>query len=633
MPKDLTKYSDKQFRFLIENSSDAITMTDTQGLVQYVSPSVKRILGFSPKEMLGKTGFEFIYPEDRKGLLRRFKNIETLPGHPFNFECRAIHKKGGFRWLEIITTNLLSDPHVRAIVTNFRDITERKVIEERLSSSEARYKTILDQSPFSTQIFSKTGKTIYVNNAWEKLWGIRFEKLGSYNILKDKRLKDQGIDKYIKRGFAGRPTEIPAFRYPLETDIPDQDKQSYKWIQAYITPVFDENKKVIEVVLKQDDITEIRQAEKKLEENQQLLQAVMEGTSAAMTIKDQDGRYILVNRQFERIVSKKRAEIIGRKDSEVLPQVAFEQVRKNDLEVFRTGESIQVEESIPWSEGLRTYLTIKFPLYDANDKMYSVCSISTDITERKEHERRKDDFISIASHELKTPITTVVGFLQILRAEFAKGKSEHAEIYLAKMDDQLHRLTELINNLLDVSRMQSGKMSFKTERFDFDKFVVEIADDMQHFTHTHKIITDLGSGKKVNFDKYRMSQVVINLISNAIKYSPKADEIIVKTRDGDKHVTFSVEDFGIGINKKDVSKIFERFYQVSTTIRQSFSGLGLGLYISSEIIKKLGGRLQVESVKGKGSIFSFRLPISKSRQEIKELTARGSSVFYQEAKR
>ena len=232
----------------------------------------------------------------------------------------------------------------------------------------------------------------------------------------------------------------------------------------------------------------------------------------------------------------------------------------------------------------------------------------TDIARLVEFERRKDEFISSASHELKTPLATIKGFTQVLK-ELLK-KDMKALYYLSKLESQTDRITLLVNDLLDVSKIKSGKLDLRFEPFFINKLIKEVIEDMYAQSTKHKIIFKPNANIKVRADYFRLYQVFINIISNAVKYSPKADKIVVYVRDLGTKVEVVVEDFGIGIAEKNLEKIFEKFFQVENKIRPSFSGLGLGLHISEEIIKRHKGRIWVESEKGKGSQFKFVIPKS-----------------------
>lgn len=230
-------------------------------------------------------------------------------------------------------------------------------------------------------------------------------------------------------------------------------------------------------------------------------------------------------------------------------------------------------------------------------------------TEKEKVEGRKDEFISIASHELKTPVTTIKGYSQILAAYFSKVNNKLPLSYLHKIDEQVDRLTKLVNDLLDVSKIQSGKLELEKESFQVNKLIKDTIEAIQ-LGSRHKIIFqhDADADISIVADKHLIGQVITNLISNAIKYSPKADKVLVNLSSNAANVKISVQDFGIGIARKDFGRLFERFFRVNNKIRESFSGLGLGLFICSEIIKRHRGHIQISSIKGKGSTFTAVLP-------------------------
>jgi signal transduction histidine kinase len=223
----------------------------------------------------------------------------------------------------------------------------------------------------------------------------------------------------------------------------------------------------------------------------------------------------------------------------------------------------------------------------------------------------RDNFISIASHELKTPVTSLKVYAEVLHRQF-KQKGQHKEAqYMEKMGEQIDKLTMLIHDLLDVTRLQSGKLSLRREEIDLSKVVKEVVESMKPTVGSHTIVFKSTTNAIVNGDKDRLGQVVSNFLTNAIKYSPHADRINVTVSEDAKGVKVSVQDFGIGIAKQYQNKIFNRFYRVGAPREQTFPGLGMGLYICSEIIKRHGGEIMVESVHRKGSIFSFSIPFKQ----------------------
>ncbi len=238
-------------------------------------------------------------------------------------------------------------------------------------------------------------------------------------------------------------------------------------------------------------------------------------------------------------------------------------------------------------------------------------SLEAEIERRKTLERQKDEFIGIASHELKTPITSVKAYTQFLQKRFLKLNDKKSAELITKMNLQIDKLTKLISDLLDVTRIEEGKLQFREVRFDFNELVSEIIEEMQHTTNNHKIMKEFAKTKNINGDRDRIGQVITNLISNAIKYSPRSNKIIIKIILEKEYITLGVQDFGIGVSKEDQKKVFDRLHRVNGDGQQIYPGLGLGLYICAEIIKRHKGRIWVNSEKGKGSIFCFSLPIGR----------------------
>lgn len=261
--------------------------------------------------------------------------------------------------------------------------------------------------------------------------------------------------------------------------------------------------------------------------------------------------------------------------------------------------------------GQKTMLLNARTLRQGPDKTSLILLAIEDITERKQLEQQKDEFISIASHELKTPITSVKAYAQILGQRFKKANDFKSVELVGKMDAQLDKLTSLIGDLLDVTKIEAGRIQFNESTFDFNELVDETVEELQRTTEKHTISKELQPSITVTGDHDRLGQVINNFITNAIKYSPQADKIIVKTVIYKGNVILSVQDFGLGLTKKDQGRVFERFYRVSGSDQNTYPGLGLGLYISSEIIKRHKGRVWVAGKKINGSTFGFSLPIPK----------------------
>jgi len=225
---------------------------------------------------------------------------------------------------------------------------------------------------------------------------------------------------------------------------------------------------------------------------------------------------------------------------------------------------------------------------------------------------RKDDFLSIASHELKTPVTSLKAYAQLLQMDAKESGDNRKEMMFAKMDSQVDKLTVLINDLLDTSKMQNGKLVYNKAAFKLNDQVREIINEMQVTVTSHKIIFKEEAQLEVCADRDRIGQVVNNLLGNAIKYCPDCKKLIVSIEKIDEMAVCSLQDFGNGIIKEQQSKIFERFYRVTGKNLNTYPGLGLGLYIAKEIIDRHNGRIWFESEEGKGTTFYFSLPLAEN---------------------
>ncbi|MGM9476631.1 sensor histidine kinase [Pedobacter sp. GSP4] len=252
-----------------------------------------------------------------------------------------------------------------------------------------------------------------------------------------------------------------------------------------------------------------------------------------------------------------------------------------------------------------------YRIYEQNRKLNEVQEkLLEEIEFRKQAEHKKDEFISIASHELKTPLTSVKGYIQLLQRSLNRDDKTMAQNHLEKASIQLEKLNDLIVDLLDISKIESGKMKFNMQHFCADNMVNNAIEMLQQSNPDFKI-TKLGQTSQMVYgDEMRLEQVVINFITNAIKYAPGTNQVNVTINIKDEKLYVAVKDFGIGISKEQQQKIFDKFYRVEENSNR-FNGLGIGLYICSEIINRHGGKVGVNSVPNEGSEFYFIIPITE----------------------
>jgi len=249
---------------------------------------------------------------------------------------------------------------------------------------------------------------------------------------------------------------------------------------------------------------------------------------------------------------------------------------------------------------------------------------NTNIDAQKKGQEQRDEFISVASHELKTPLTSIKAFNQLLlRTEDpAKVKS-----YVQKVEVSTTKLERLINDMLDVSRITAGRLQFNKSTFSLNELLEECSENLQLSTITHQIVIEVNDTAIVHADRFRLEQVITNLIGNAIKYSPQADKIIIQLNIEKQGVIIAVKDYGIGIESSELEKLFDRYYR-SDNAAMRFGGLGLGLFISSEIIKAHRGTFWIESELGAGTTVFFRIPLNE--QKPKRITTTGALSYQDE---
>lgn len=362
------------------------------------------------------------------------------------------------------------------------------------------------------------------------------------------------------------------------------------------------------------------------------LEAIIQQLPVGVLITDSKGRLTQRNKRIDQILGTKLpiGFHIG-KDSLSNKKIYGKLIKPSESPLFqalKSGKPLVGKEFLYTNrKGKQLSLQVSAaPILNKKRKTIATASIISDITRQKELEHQKDDFLGIASHELKTPVTSIKAYEQVLQAQFSKKGDIKAVEQLQKMDTQVNKLTNLIGDLLDVTKIQSRKLEFHPNYFDFNELVNEIVEELK-LTTNHKLITKLNKTKTIYADRERVGQVITNLITNAIKYSPHSKNIYVKTATNNNTVTLCIKDFGVGIPKSKHNKVFEQFFRVSGPKNNTFPGLGLGLYISSEIIKREGGRIWVESSEGKGSSFYVSLPMKMAvlKQKNRAIASKNSS--------
>ncbi len=384
------------------------------------------------------------------------------------------------------------------------------------------------------------------------------------------------------------------------------------WGSGLVFPLFDEQKTILGFTKILRDLSEQKRAQRLIADARVYAEGIVETIREPLVVLQKDLRVISANPAFYHTFHVTKTETEGHYLYELgNGQWDIPELRAQLEEILvrnTTLSNYQIEQDFPIIGRKVMRLNARKLYREANHTEMIVLAIE-DITEHMSLERLKDEFLRTISHELKTPVTSVKGFAQLLLRRFTKQGDEQAVRMLTRMDAQLDRLTGLVNDLLDVSRIQVGKLALREDLFDLTELVQEVIEDIQATTSTHHLSLEGQGRPRVYGDRDRIEQVMINFLTNAIKYSPHADKVLVQLSTSKHEVMVSVQDFGMGMADVHQQRVFEQFYQANDLTETTRTGLGMGLYISNEIIKRHHGRMWVKSTKGEGSTFLFTLPL------------------------
>jgi two-component system, chemotaxis family, CheB/CheR fusion protein len=364
------------------------------------------------------------------------------------------------------------------------------------------------------------------------------------------------------------------------------------------------------ILLAFDDITLRREKEKEKVEKKKSedLEKILENIPQITAIASPDGSVTYFNQFFHDYSGMTFAEALNRGWETVMPEM-LDEAKKLWSHTIATGEDFNMELQLKRKSDnmYRWHLCRASAIRNDQGIITSWVGTATDFHDQKTKEQVKDEFISIASHELKTPLTTAKAYIQLLQLNMEEANGEDL-IYAQKANESIDKLNDLIAELLDVSKIQNGKLGLNITTFNFDEMLSDAIEGAHYGSPRFSFIKTGEIHHDVTADKERLQQVVINLLTNAVKYSPKTDKVFVNVVQEDGKVKVSIKDDGIGIRKDDLGKIFERYYRVEGRSIH-FQGLGIGLFISYEIIQRHNGKIWAESEVGKGSTFYFTVPI------------------------
>jgi len=367
------------------------------------------------------------------------------------------------------------------------------------------------------------------------------------------------------------------------------------------------------------------------------LQAIIENSPAAVTLRDLDGRYLLTNRRWMQVHDARHdapADAHSPSPADTPAPDAFDALTADDMAALARGEAVESEVVLAVDGQPLTFLSATFPLFDASGALYALGTIATNITDRKRFEEAiaaslaaqqaanvrleqlnhaQSDFLAVVSHEFRTPLTGIQGLSELMRDE--DFDPSEVQQFASDIYREAERLTRMITELLDLERMEAGHMKLYREEVHLGDVVADVVGRTRPTAPAHMLRSTVNAAvPPVSADRDKMTQVIVNLLSNAIKYAPDGGEIVVgvgeRLESGDRYAHLWVRDQGLGIPPEALETVFERYTRVPLSARRGIQGTGLGLPIVRQIVELHGGRVWVESEVGRGSTFHVLLPLA-----------------------
>lgn len=607
--------SERQFRNLVMQSPVAMgILLGKEWIVDVVNDALLKIWERSHEEVHGKKLLD-VFPEIQGQPFIGWMEQVFETGETFKQDEAVVYAEmppGNLveKYVQLSFTPLF-DAHqtVTGIIITANDITAQVKARKRVEENESYFRKMADNVPAIIFLWKSDGFCTYKNRQWFEYTGAKEEDARGFSWL-----------NYID--INSRPdvqqTLFNAIKNKTSLKVEFQLKRKdgkYRWFEKVVAPRFDDNGNIEGYIGTMTDIHERKLTEEQLKDAEERLRLAAEATGMATFDMDMQ--------TFTVIHSPRLLQIYGFENEEVqnrtLPRSQFfKRIHPDDIAAveaalqvaYQTGSYNYEARLILPDQSIRWVKLEGKIFYSRSNKPMRMIGMVEDITRRKQLEKHKDDFLGIVSHELKTPVTTLKVYTQLLQDQFEANHNAASTTMLQRMDSQINKLSLLIKDLLDTARMDTGTMQVNFQLFDLNTVLNEVIAEFSLTGSTHRIIKKNDQSFPVMGDPARTSQVIFNIISNAIKYSPKAHEVIVNTQQKDKFVICSIQDFGMGIASDNLPNVFEKYFRINNNALGTYPGLGLGLFISAQIIRLQGGDIWAESDEGKGSTFWFSLPLA-----------------------
>jgi len=631
--------SENKFRTIFENIGDIYYRVDLKGNLTLANPAAVKIMGYdSIEEVIGKNLAEdfYYYPEARKIFMEELKKH----GEVKNLEVTLKRKDGTLVIVEV-NSHFVHDATGKPIEVEgiAHNITERKEAEKRLQESEEKLRVMFGSITDGVIVTDLTGTVVEANDSAAHLVGYsNKEELIGRNAFefvspKDRALAMDATKKTLEERLVQERTEYTI----LTADGREIDTDSSA------TVLYDSSGNPVGIINVVRDITDRKRAEETLKESEEKSRTFIDTASDLMHITDRTGNITDVNESMARILGYSKEDLIGMHFTQILPLKTFERDFKPPFEKFiKRGGEIAFDTAFTTKDGKEVYGELRtVAIHDRRGRYAGSRVVFHDLTERKKAEEElqekneqleaqreelvrkatelemvnqaKSEFLASMSHELRTPLNAVIGFSELMLDGIPGEINDEQRGCVNDILDSGKHLLNLINDILDLSKVEAGKIELKLQNLNIANVVSGVVQIMKPVLDKNRQeieISVMQGLPKVRGDKNRLEQILLNLLSNASKFTEQGGRVQIHVgREGD-YCQVGVIDTGIGIKKEDQEHIFEAFIQGETLSDRKKEGTGLGLTLTKQFVEATGGRIWVESKYGKGSTFIFTIPLA-----------------------
>ncbi|WP_051229275.1 PAS domain S-box protein [Paludibacterium yongneupense] len=603
-----------------------ISITDTAGRILYVNDKFCEISGYERDELIGNT-HSLINAGHHSDAF--FSEMWTAleQGRSWHGEICNRNKNGDLHWVEATFVPFLdASGHPYQYIAIRTDISANKLLSERIAASERQYRNVVDNIREVIFRVDIEGRWLFVNPAWEAISGYSLEEtLGKRQadfLLLDDMTPDFPIQIMESSGLRG-----DAWRYEARVHCRSGED---RYVEVFARLDASEGGVMGGAIGTMTDITERRLALRKLKENLDFVDALVDSTAMPVFLKDEHGRYLRFNKAFLELVQIEAEVWLNKTSTEMFSIEDVAMHAETDRLLYLTLQPQTYEATLRRADGTTLDALIsKAPLRRADGSCIGLVGTALDITDRKRAERSmqqakeaaeaasraKSDFLANMSHEIRTPMNGIMGMTDlVLETELTAQQREYLEIVKSSSD----ALLQVINDILDFSKIEAGKLTLETIPFDLPRLLSDTLRvlSLKAFEKGLDLVLDPEPDLPVRLlgDPGRWRQILINLVGNAVKFTARG-EVVVKVRADGGDIVIDVVDSGIGIPEDKQALIFDAFSQGDTSTTRRFGGTGLGLSITRHLVDMMAGTISLSSRPGQGSTFSVRLPLRTAPDE------------------